>query len=174
MKHRNHQNPQYSLFEALEYKDMVGMMKPTIHVDEFASKMGDDDDVIVISFFVRSKQAVRITSNLIGVKKCDRLSHLPRGSVRRLLVKKSDVLEVVLSAPPERHAAIVAAARGSERPRVGTVREAADLLGTSVRTVQRLEARGLVHPVRISPRLLRYDLRAVEQLLLGGGQALAS
>ena len=32
-------------------------MKPTIHVDEFASKMGDDDDVIVVSFFVRSKQA---------------------------------------------------------------------------------------------------------------------
>jgi hypothetical protein len=33
------------------------MLKPTIHVDEFSSKMGDDDDVIVISFFVRSKQA---------------------------------------------------------------------------------------------------------------------
>ena len=36
---------------------MVGMMKPTIHIDEFSSKMGDDDDVIVASFFVRSKQA---------------------------------------------------------------------------------------------------------------------
>ena len=47
------------LFEALEYKDMVGMMKPTIHVDEFAAKMGDDDDIIVISFFVRSQQAAR-------------------------------------------------------------------------------------------------------------------
>ena len=35
------------------------MMKPTIHVDEFASKMGDDDDIIVISFFVRSKAAAR-------------------------------------------------------------------------------------------------------------------
>lgn len=49
--------PNLPLFEALEYKDMDGMMKPTIHVDEFASKMGDDDDIIVISFFVRSKQA---------------------------------------------------------------------------------------------------------------------
>ena len=38
---------------------MVGLIKPTIHVDEFASKMGDDDEVIVISFFVRSKQAAR-------------------------------------------------------------------------------------------------------------------
>jgi hypothetical protein len=45
------------LFEALEYKDMEGILKPTIHVDEFASKMGDDDEIIVISFFVRNKQA---------------------------------------------------------------------------------------------------------------------
>lgn len=45
------------LSEGLEYKDMVGMMKPTVHIDEFSSKMGDDEDVIVASFFVRSKQA---------------------------------------------------------------------------------------------------------------------
>jgi len=45
------------LFEGLEYKDLVGMMKPTMHIDEFSSKMGDDDDIIVVSFFVRSKQA---------------------------------------------------------------------------------------------------------------------
>ena len=53
MKQMNNQ----LLFEGLEYKDMVGMMKPTIHIDEFSSKMGDDDDVIVASFFVRSKEA---------------------------------------------------------------------------------------------------------------------
>lgn len=47
------------LFESLEYKDLVGMMKPTVHVDEFASKMGDDDEIIVLSFFVRSKQAAK-------------------------------------------------------------------------------------------------------------------
>lgn len=47
------------LFEGLEYKDLEGMMKPTIHVDEFASKMGDDDEIIVLSFFVRSKQAAK-------------------------------------------------------------------------------------------------------------------
>lgn len=47
------------LNEGLEYKDLVGMMKPTIHVDEFASKMGDDDDIIVVSFFVRSEQAAK-------------------------------------------------------------------------------------------------------------------
>lgn len=47
------------LFESLEYKDMEGMLKPTIHVDEFAAKMGDDEDIITLSFFVRSKEAAR-------------------------------------------------------------------------------------------------------------------
>ena len=47
------------LFEALEYKDMVGMIKPTVHIDEFAAKMGDDADIIVASFFVRDQQAAR-------------------------------------------------------------------------------------------------------------------
>ena len=35
------------------------MMKSTIHVDEFAAKMGDDDDIIVVSFFVRDLQAAK-------------------------------------------------------------------------------------------------------------------
>jgi hypothetical protein len=51
-----HNNP---LFESLEFKDMEGLMKPTIHVDEFSSKMGDDDDIIVISFFVRNEAAAK-------------------------------------------------------------------------------------------------------------------
>ena len=34
-------------------------MKPTIHVDEFSSKMGDDDDIIVVSFFLRDAQAAK-------------------------------------------------------------------------------------------------------------------
>ena len=52
----NHNQP---LFESLGYKDLEGLMKPTIHVDEFSSKMGDDDDIIVISFFVRDPQAAK-------------------------------------------------------------------------------------------------------------------
>lgn len=47
------------LSEALQYKDLEGMLKSTIHVDEFASKMGDDADIIVISFFVRDKTAAK-------------------------------------------------------------------------------------------------------------------
>ena len=51
------------LFESLEYKDLEGLMKPTVHVDEFSSKMGDDDDIIVISFFVRDQQAAKDLMN---------------------------------------------------------------------------------------------------------------
>jgi hypothetical protein len=51
------------LFESLEFKDLEGMMKPTIHVDEFSSKMGDDDDIIVVSFFVRNEQAAKDLMN---------------------------------------------------------------------------------------------------------------
>jgi hypothetical protein len=51
------------LFETLQYKDMEGLMKPTIHVDEFTSKMGDDDDIIVVSFFIRDPQAAKDLMN---------------------------------------------------------------------------------------------------------------
>ncbi len=56
MHNNNSSNP---LFESLSYKDMEGLVKPTIHVDEFSSKMGDDDDIIVVSFFVRDEQAAK-------------------------------------------------------------------------------------------------------------------
>ena len=47
------------LSESLSYKDMVGLVKPTIHIDEFSSKMGDDDDIVVVSFFIRDAQAAK-------------------------------------------------------------------------------------------------------------------
>ena len=47
------------LSESLGFKDLEGLMKPTVHVDEFSSKMGDDDDIIVLSFFVRDAQAAK-------------------------------------------------------------------------------------------------------------------
>jgi hypothetical protein len=51
------------LFESLGYKELEGLMKPSIHVDEFSSKMGDDDDIIVVSFFVRDSQAAKDLMN---------------------------------------------------------------------------------------------------------------
>jgi hypothetical protein len=56
----NNSNPlRQPLSESLSYRDLDGIMKPTIHVDEFASKMGDDEDIIVLSFFLRDKEAAR-------------------------------------------------------------------------------------------------------------------
>ena len=67
-KQNNNSNKQpkllaFPLFESLEYKDLDGLMKPTIHVDEFSSKMGDDDDIITLSFFVRDNQAAKDLMN---------------------------------------------------------------------------------------------------------------
>lgn len=59
--HNKHSSNQ--LFESLGFKDLDGLMKPTIHVDEFSSKMGDDDDIIVLSFFVRDPQAAKDLMN---------------------------------------------------------------------------------------------------------------
>jgi len=63
--HNNHLNnlPKRQLSEALQYKDLDGLLKPTIHVDEFTAKMGDDDDIIVVSFFVRDKAAAKDLMN---------------------------------------------------------------------------------------------------------------
>jgi len=58
-----HKTNSNNLFEALNYKDMEGLLKPTIHVDEFSSKMGDDDDIIVVSFFVRDESAAKDLMN---------------------------------------------------------------------------------------------------------------
>ena len=52
-------NKHNQLFESLGFKDLEGLMKSTVHVDEFSSKMGDDDDIIVVSFFVRDPQAAK-------------------------------------------------------------------------------------------------------------------
>lgn len=47
------------LFEGMEYKCLDGLVKPMIHIDEFASKMGDDADIIVASFYVRDHKAAK-------------------------------------------------------------------------------------------------------------------
>jgi hypothetical protein len=60
-KHKMHKQifSNNQLSESLSFKDMEGLVKPTIHIDEFSSKMGDDDDIIVVSFFVRDASAAK-------------------------------------------------------------------------------------------------------------------
>ena len=45
-----------NLFEGLEQEDLKRLIHPELHVDEFKSKLGDDADVIVLSFKVDSKE----------------------------------------------------------------------------------------------------------------------
>ncbi len=51
------------LFEALNYKDLEGQMQPVIGIDNYASKMGTDDQIIVLDFEVKSKNAA---TDLVG------------------------------------------------------------------------------------------------------------
>jgi len=48
---------QNNLNEGLEFKALREMIKPTLHIDEFSSKMGDDDDIAVASFYVTDSKA---------------------------------------------------------------------------------------------------------------------
>lgn len=45
-----------NLFEGLEKGDLARLVHDEIHIDEFKSKLGDDADVIVLSFKVDSKE----------------------------------------------------------------------------------------------------------------------
>jgi hypothetical protein len=45
-----------NLFEGLEVGDLKRLIHPELHIDEFESKLGDDADVIVVSFKVDTKE----------------------------------------------------------------------------------------------------------------------
>jgi hypothetical protein len=51
----NSQKHNSNLLEGLEKSDLKRMIHPELHVDEFKSKLGDDADVIVLSFKVGAK-----------------------------------------------------------------------------------------------------------------------
>jgi hypothetical protein len=53
MNKMHNSNP---LFEGLEHGDLKRLVHTKMHIDEFKSKMGDDADVIVISFMVDGKE----------------------------------------------------------------------------------------------------------------------
>lgn len=49
-------NHKFNLSEGLEQGDLKRLVHPEIHIDEFKSKMGDDADIVVVSFKVTSKE----------------------------------------------------------------------------------------------------------------------
>jgi len=80
----------------------------------------------------------------------------------------AQLIEAVMSAPADRQAAILAAARGTDKPRPGTITEAAAILGCCNRSVERYARQGLLQQIRITPRKIRYDLTQVERLATRG------
>jgi hypothetical protein len=44
------------LTEGLDYHDLVGQIEPIVRVDEYVAKMGDDDEIVTLSFTVKGQQ----------------------------------------------------------------------------------------------------------------------
>jgi hypothetical protein len=45
------------LNEGLDYLDFKNQIIPIVSIDEYAAKMGDDDEIVTIAFIVKGKQA---------------------------------------------------------------------------------------------------------------------
>jgi hypothetical protein len=58
-------NNQPQLFEGLEKDNLARLIYPELHVDEFKSKMGEDADIIVLSFLVDGKEPATDLMNFI-------------------------------------------------------------------------------------------------------------
>ena len=87
------------------------------------------------------------------------------------MTQQAQLIEAVLQAPPERRDAILRAAVGTDRPRPGTKRQAAEIGQCHPRTLDRYARVGLLHPIKISPRRVRFDLNEVERLFTHGAGA---
>lgn len=55
-QHSNHQHRASKLTEGLERGDLSRLVHLEVHVDEFKSKMGNDEDIAVISFKIGGKE----------------------------------------------------------------------------------------------------------------------
>jgi hypothetical protein len=47
------------LNEGLDYHDMKGQIEPEVSVDEYAAKLGEDSDIVTLTFTVKSKEAAK-------------------------------------------------------------------------------------------------------------------
>ena len=61
-----HNNPQsHQLSEGLEFGDLARLIHSKLHIDEFKSKMGDDADIVILSFKVGGKEPANDLMNFI-------------------------------------------------------------------------------------------------------------
>jgi hypothetical protein len=47
------------LTEGLDYHDMKGQIDPRVSVDEYAAKMGEDSEIVTLTFILKSKEAAK-------------------------------------------------------------------------------------------------------------------
>lgn len=64
-KQRNQHQHQRLLREGLEEKDLARLVHDELHVDEYKSKMGEDQDLVVVSFKVRGKEPANDVVNFL-------------------------------------------------------------------------------------------------------------
>jgi hypothetical protein len=63
--HKHNQNKFQQFNEGLEQDDLARLVHPKLHIDEFKSKMGNDADIIVLSFKVNGKEPATDLMNFI-------------------------------------------------------------------------------------------------------------
>ena len=64
LQQRNLQQPQ-PLREGLEQNDLARLLHTELHIDEYKSKMGDDQDIVVLSFKIGGKEPATDLVNFI-------------------------------------------------------------------------------------------------------------
>ena len=47
------------LTEGLDYHDMKGQIDPKVSIDEYAAKMGEDSEIVTMTFILKSKGAAK-------------------------------------------------------------------------------------------------------------------
>lgn len=76
--------------------------------------------------------------------------------------------ETVLPVDAQKVLKQIAAVNGEQKPRPGTIKEAARILDVHPVTVRRYAKAGLLSPIRLSARKVRYNLNEVEHLAQAG------
>lgn len=63
--HKDYKMPHNKIIEGLEINDLKRLVHPELHIDEYKSKMGKDEDVIVLSFKVTGRDPAEDLVNFI-------------------------------------------------------------------------------------------------------------
>ena len=56
LRHQYNMTKKILITEGLDFEDMKGQIEPTVSVDEYESKLGENKDLVTLAFTVKSKQ----------------------------------------------------------------------------------------------------------------------